>query len=348
MYSLIFRTFFARMDPEAAHHLAFRVIRGLPKWGLGALVFRFTAPRDIAVRTLGLEFPSPFGLAAGFDKNGTAIRGLGQLGFGHIEIGTLTPLAQPGNPAPRLFRLVKDRALINRMGFNNDGVDEAALRLAALRSSRAGRRGKLPVIGVNIGKNKLTPNESAIADYVRAAQVLAPLADYLVVNVSSPNTPGLRSLQAIEDLRPLLAAVKKSAGATPLLLKIAPDLADDDIRDVADLVLEQKLSGIIATNTTIARENLNSSQALVAAAGEGGLSGAPLAQRSQEVLTIIRERVPAEVCVISVGGVESPQDVKERLLAGATLVQGYTGFVYHGPLWARKINRGLESALRSA
>lgn len=339
MYQFVFRTFFARLDPEQAHHLVYALIRRFPWLGFGAVLSRFTRPRNIEVRALGLTFPSPFGLAAGFDKNGLAIRGLGQLGFGHVEIGTITPLAQPGNDKPRLFRLIPDRALINRMGFNNDGVAAAALELTKLRRSRA----KLPVIGVNIGKNKVTPNERAGDDYVRAATVLGPLADYLVINVSSPNTPGLRSLQAVEELRPLLAATKKAAGATPLLLKIAPDLADDDIREIAALVIEQGLDGIIATNTTITRDGLLTPAAKVDAAGAGGLSGKPLAQRSLEVLTLLRSVVPADFVVISVGGVETGADVRARLNAGATLVQGYSAFIYEGPLWARQINRALET-----
>lgn len=337
VYQFIFRTVFVRIDPERVHHWVYALIRRFPWLGFGSLLARFTAPRDIAVQTLGLRFPSPFGLAAGFDKNGRAIRGLGQLGFGHVEIGTITPLAQPGNEQPRLFRLTADRALINRMGFNNDGVAAAALELGRLRRSRA----QLPIIGVNIGKNKLTPNEQAGDDYVRAASVLGPLADYLVINVSSPNTPGLRSLQAVEELRPLLAATKTAAGTTPLLLKIAPDLADDDIRDIAALVVEQGLDGIIATNTTISRDGLVTSAAKVESIGAGGLSGAPLHARSLEVLRLLRTLVPAEFTIISVGGVETAADVQERLTAGATLVQGYTGFIYQGPLWARTINRAL-------
>ncbi|HLP23803.1 MAG TPA: quinone-dependent dihydroorotate dehydrogenase [Microbacteriaceae bacterium] len=338
MYPFIFRTVFARMDPERAHHLVFAFIRRLPWLGVGSLLCQFTGPRGIAVQALGLTFPSPFGLAAGFDKNGHAVRGLAALGFGHIEIGTLTPLAQPGNERPRMFRLVEDRALINRMGFNNDGVVAAARELVRLRSSGA----RLPIIGVNIGKNKLTPNEKAGDDYVAAATALGPLADYLVINVSSPNTPGLRSLQAVDELRPLLTATKRAAGTTPLLLKIAPDLADEDIRDIAALVLEAGLDGIIATNTTIARDGLRTDRARVDAAGAGGLSGAPLRERSLEVLRQLRALVPSDFVIISVGGVETPEDVIGRLDAGATLVQGYTGFVYQGPLWVRRINRALE------
>ncbi|WP_394552132.1 quinone-dependent dihydroorotate dehydrogenase [Agromyces sp. MMS24-JH15] len=337
MYRLIFSVFFSRMDPEAAHHLAFRVIRFLPTLGLGRLVFRSTRPStDLAVDALGLRFPSPFGVAAGFDKDGFAVRGLGHLGFGHVEVGTLTAIAQPGNDRPRLFRLIPDRALVNRMGFNNGGADAAAGRLA-----RLARRTDRPVLGVNIGKSRVTPVEDAVADYERSARVLSPYADYLVVNVSSPNTPGLRGLQELDALAPLLQAVRRAAGATPLLVKIAPDLTDDEVRRICGLVGEIGLDGIIATNTTISRAGLRSPAASVEAIGAGGLSGAPLAARSLEVLRVIRAEVPDDLCVISVGGVETAEDVQERLEAGATLVQGYTAFIYRGPFWAREVNRGL-------
>ena len=341
MYPFLFRRVLSKLDPERAHHLAFWLIQacGLPI--VRRVLASTTRANGIDTAALGLQFDSPFGLAAGFDKNGTAILGLAALGFGHVEVGTVTPRPQPGNEAPRLFRLIADRALINRMGFNNDGVDAMALRLQRLRS-KGSLRSALPVIGVNIGKNKLTENDQAIADYVRAARVLAPLADYLVVNVSSPNTPGLRNLQAAEELRPLLAAVLAERGTTPLLVKIAPDLSDEDVIELAALVRELGLDGVIATNTTISREGLTSPAALIERAGAGGLSGAPLAERSLEVLRLLRTELP-QACIISVGGVETAADVRERLDAGATLVQGYTGFVYRGPLWARQINRGLAS-----
>lgn len=337
MYRLLFSLFLSRLDPEDAHHLAFRLIRRLPALGLGRLVERITAP-DPALRVdaLGLRFPSPFGVAAGFDKDGFAVRGLGQLGFGHVEVGTITAVAQPGNPRPRLFRLTADRALVNRMGFNNGGADAAAGRL-----SRLSRRTDRPVLGVNIGKSRVTPVDDAVADYERSARVLAPFADYLVVNVSSPNTPGLRGLQELDALAPLLESVKLAAGETPLLVKIAPDLADDEIGRICELVVSLGLDGIIATNTTIAREGLKTPASAVEAIGAGGLSGAPLAARSLAVLRLIRDRVPAELCVVSVGGVETAADVQDRLDAGATLVQGYTAFIYRGPFWARHVNRGL-------
>ncbi|KQX06732.1 MULTISPECIES: quinone-dependent dihydroorotate dehydrogenase [unclassified Leifsonia] len=342
MYAFIFRTFFARMDPERAHHLGFVVIRMLGWPVIGPLVARFTrSPRPQPVRALGLTFPTPFGVAAGFDKNAHAVIGLGRLGFGHIEVGTITAHAQPGNDRPRLFRLVPDRAVINRMGFNNAGADVARARLLALR-----RRRNRPVIGVNIGKSRITPVEEATEDYLASTRLLAPLADYLVVNVSSPNTPGLRGLQELELLTPLLTAVKAAAGATPLLVKIAPDLEDDAIDRIAGLVVELGLDGIIATNTTISREGLATPASVVEAAGAGGLSGAPLAARSLAVLRRIRAVVPDSLCVISVGGIDTAADVADRLAAGATLVQGYTAFLYRGPLWARQINRGLAELPR--
>ena len=338
MYSLLFRHVLARFDPEFAHHAAMAVIRvlGAPpfSWAARAL----TAPRpEQQVRALGLVFPSPFGVAAGFDKNAIGVRGLDALGFGHVEVGTVTAIPQEGNPKPRLFRLVADRAVINRMGFNNEGADAAARRLTALR-----RRAPRAVIGVNIGKSRVVAVEDAIGDYVTSAARLAPLADYLAVNVSSPNTPGLRGLQAVETLAPLLRAVKQAAGDTPLLVKIAPDLPDDEIDAIARMAVAEGLAGIIAHNTTISREGLVTDDAVVEAAGAGGLSGAPLKERSLEVLAVVKAAVPDDFCVIAVGGVETAEDVQRRLDAGATLVQGYTAFLYRGPLWARQINRGLR------
>jgi dihydroorotate dehydrogenase len=338
MYSLLFRHVLSRFDPEFAHHAAMAVIRvlGLPPFAWAARAL--TAPRpEQQVRALGLVFPSPFGVAAGFDKNAVGVRGLDALGFGHIEVGTVTAVAQEGNPRPRLFRLIDDRAVINRMGFNNEGADAVARRLTALR-----RRAPRAVIGVNIGKSRVVAVEDAIGDYVTSATRLAPLADYLAVNVSSPNTPGLRGLQAVETLAPLLRAVKQAAGDTPLLVKIAPDLPDDEIGAIARMAVDEGLAGIIAHNTTVARDGLITDPAVVEAAGAGGLSGAPLKERSLEVLAVVTATVPDDFCVIAVGGVETADDVQRRLDAGATLVQGYTAFLYRGPLWARQINRGLR------
>jgi dihydroorotate dehydrogenase len=341
MYRLLFRLVLSRLDPERAHGLAFVVIRALPILGIGRLVSRFTRPDPrLAVNTLGLVFPSPFGLAAGFDKEGTGIRGLGQLGFGHVEVGTITAIPQPGNEKPRLFRLIKDRAVINRMGFNNHGAEVARDVIAV-----AVRTQNRPVVGINIGKSRVVDVDAAIPDYLESTRALAPLADYLVVNVSSPNTPGLRGLQELEKLAPLLVAVKGAAGATPVLVKIAPDLTDDEVRLIAGLAVDT-LDGIIATNTTLSREGLTTDAAVVAAAGAGGLSGPPVAARSRELLRLIRGIVPADFCVISVGGVETAEDVAARLADGATLVQGYTAFLYEGPLWARQVNRGLLNLTR--
>ena len=344
MYELFFRTVLRRLDPEKAHHLAVSVIRAIPALGLTGLVRRFTRPDpSLEVEALGLRFESPFGMAAGFDKDARSIRGLWALGFGHVEIGTVTAIAQDGNPKPRLFRLVHDRAVINRMGFNNRGATAAAERVARERS-----RAHRPIIGANIGKSRVVAVEEAIDDYRLSARALAPVSDYLAVNVSSPNTPGLRGLQDEALLRPLLSAVLDEATSTPVLVKIAPDLDDAAIDAVCALALELGLAGIIATNTTIARDGLVTDPAVVEAAGAGGLSGAPLRDRSLEVLRRVRAAVPDGFCVIAVGGVDTAADAAERLAAGATLVQGYTAFLYRGPFWARQITRGLArlSAIR--
>ncbi|MGO1769816.1 MAG: quinone-dependent dihydroorotate dehydrogenase [Microbacterium sp.] len=339
MYPLLFRTVLTRFDPETAHHLAMLVIRMAGWRAFAPIVRRLTRPDpSLAVEALGRTFPSPFGVAAGFDKDAVGVKGLDALGFGHIEVGTVTAIPQDGNPRPRLFRLVRDRAVINRMGFNNLGARAAARRLARLRRGGA-------VVGANIGKSRVVDVDNATEDYLTSARMLAPVADYLAVNVSSPNTPGLRGLQAAATLRPLLAAVREAAGTTPLLVKIAPDLPDEEIAALARLAREEGLAGIIATNTTISRDGLVTDAATVDAAGEGGLSGAPLKERSLAALRVIRAEVPdPDFCVISVGGVETAVDVEERMSAGATLVQGYTAFLYRGPLWARQINRALAAA----
>lgn len=350
IYQFAFRTVLSRLDPEKAHHLVVIGLRAAHRCGAGRVLEKLTRPSPRQVtRVMGLRFPSPFGLAAGFDKGAAAVLPLASLGFGHIEIGTVTAQAQPGNPRPRLFRLVSDKALINRMGFNNDGAAEVRQRLERTRrrieSLRASGR-HTPVIGVNLGKTKIVPLEGAVEDYLTSTGIMAPVADYLVVNVSSPNTPGLRQLQEIDSLRPLLRAVQEEADAAagqhvPLLVKIAPDLADEDIDAVADLVTELGLDGVIATNTTISRSGLRSSAAEVEAAGGGGLSGPVLAARAKEVLVRLRTRLPESVVVISVGGVVSAEDAAERLRLGASLVQAYSAFVYEGPFWVRRINRGL-------
>ncbi len=303
------------------------------------------APRapELRVHAFGRELPGPLGLAAGFDKDAKGVRALGAMGFGFVEVGTVTAEAQPGNPKPRLFRLPRDRALVNRMGFNNEGASAAARRLAHREDG---------IVGVNIGKTKRVAESEALADFTASAERLAPFADYLVVNVSSPNTPGLRDLQAVDKLRPLLVAVREACDRAsptrrvPLLVKIAPDLADDDVDAVADLALELGLDGIIATNTTIARTGLSTSESRVAALGKGGLSGAPLKARALEVLQRLRARVGSKLVLIAVGGIETADDAWDRIAAGATLVQGYTGFIYGGPAWARRIHRGLADKLR--
>ncbi|MEW2630601.1 quinone-dependent dihydroorotate dehydrogenase [Streptomyces sp. NPDC048389] len=349
MYKLFFNLVFKRMDPEQAHHLAFRWIRLAVRVPvLRTFVAAALAPRYKELRTeaLGLRMHGPFGLAAGFDKNAVAVDGMSMLGFDHVEIGTVTAQPQPGNPKKRLFRLVPDRALINRMGFNNDGSAAVAERLAARREIFR------TVVGVNIGKTKVVPEEEAVGDYVTSTERLAAHADYLVVNVSSPNTPGLRDLQATESLRPLLTAVREAADRTvtgrrvPLLVKIAPDLADEDVDAVADLALELGLDGIIATNTTIAREGLKSPAHLTSETG--GLSGAPVKERSLEVLRRLYARVGDRITLVGVGGVENAEDAWQRILAGATLVQGYSAFIYEGPCYARAIHKGLAARLAAS
>jgi dihydroorotate dehydrogenase len=338
LYNLIFKVFFAKLDPEFAHHLVatgMRLAAALRLTRLGALKPSSTK----SVQAMGLTFNGAFGVAAGFDKHAILIRALADLGFSHVEIGTVTAKPQPGNPKPRLFRLVADRALINRMGFNNEGADAIAQRLARLRQRHGA---KLPVIGVNIGKSKVTEVENAVDDYRYSASKLAEFADYLAVNVSSPNTPGLRSLQDVVSLRPILISVIEEARGKPVLVKIAPDLADEDIVALAELANELKLAGVISTNTTIGRTGLSASDETVSAIGAGGLSGAPLKARSIEVLKLLKRHLSADQIIISVGGIETADEAQERLDLGATLVQGYTGFVYAGPFWARKINRQLR------
>lgn len=343
MYRALFDRWLTRLPPERAHAAAFRLLdliaaRPRPR----ALLRRYTHLDDelIRVRALGLSFPSPLGVAAGLDKDAEHFEGLGALGFGFVEVGTLTPRPQASNPPPILARVPGDRALLNRMGFPNKGAEAAARRLAA--------RGTATIVGANLGKNRDTGLERAPADYAEAARLVAPHADYLVLNVSSPNTPGLRDLQAVSHLRPLIQAVEQAVAERPLLVKISPDMSDEDVDAVADLALELGLAGIVATNTTLGREGLSTpvdEVARVAWPEGGGVSGAPLKQRSVEVLRRLRARVGDRLVLISVGGVESADDVWERVLAGATLVQTYTGFIYGGPGWPRAIN--LELARRT-
>ena len=356
MYRLLYRVVLRRVPAEAAHRGGFWLIQVFG-WlarvpGAAWLLGRWLGPRDPAlrVRALGLELPGPLGLAAGFDKDARATRGLGALGFGFVEVGTVTAQAQPGNPPPRMFRLGADRALVNRMGFNNAGASAAAARLRGRTRATGARQG--PVVGVNIGKTRVVPDEEAAADYAASARAVAGVADYVVVNVSSPNTPGLRDLQAADRLRPVLVAVREALDASaggrrvPLLVKIAPDLADADVDAVADLALELGLDGIIATNTTVSRDGLASPPAQVAAAGAGGLSGPPLRARALAVLVRLRARAGDRLVLIAAGGIETPDDAWERLQAGATLVQAYTGFIYGGPLWPRRMHAGLAQLSR--
>jgi dihydroorotate dehydrogenase len=344
----IFRSFLFALSAETAHRLtlgSLRVLALIP--GVLALLrslFRVADPR-LRLRAMGLELASPVGLAAGLDKDAEVFEAFGALGFGFVEIGTVTSLPQPGNPRPRLFRLPRDRALLNRMGFNNHGAAAASRRLALPRRT---------VVGANIGRSKVTPNEAAVADYVTSAELLSPHADYMVVNVSSPNTPSLRELQAVESLRPLISGVQQAivraapGRSVPLLLKVAPDLHDEDLDAIADLALELGIAGLIATNTTIGRGGLTTPASEVEALGNGGLSGAPLKERSLEVLRRLRRRVGDRLLLVSAGGIETAEDAWQRLRAGATLVQVYSALVYDGPSLPSRIARGLSERLTTA
>ena len=332
-YRALFDRVLVQVDAEKAHRAGFRAVRAVRP--VTSRIPRKRRP----VHAMGLEFPGPLGLAAGFDKNAEGIDALAALGFSFVEVGTVTGEPQPGNDRPRLFRLPADRAIVNRMGFNNDGAEVVAERLAKRRLKH--RDGDV-IVGVNIGKTKVVPEDEAARDYEKSAGLLAPYADYLVVNVSSPNTPGLRDLQSVERLRPLLVAVRRQADAVttphvPLLVKIAPDLSDDDVLAVADLALELGLDGIVATNTTISREGLRSGPEEIARVGAGGLSGRPLRERSLEVLELLRKRVGPDLTIVSVGGISDADDARVRLDAGATLLQAYTAFVYEGAGWPARV-----------
>ncbi|MCB0770469.1 MAG: quinone-dependent dihydroorotate dehydrogenase [Flavobacteriales bacterium] len=335
MYRLIRPLLFA-FPPERAHRYTFAlldVIGSIP--GVVALLGGRKPSNKATLELMGLTFPGPVGLAAGMDKDAKHVHAFSRIGFGFIEIGTLTPLPQPGNPAPRLFRLPADRALINRMGFNNGGVQAAMERLR--------NRPKGMILGGNIGKNKETPNEHALDDYVKCFESLHPVVDYFVVNVSSPNTPGLRSLQ---DKGPLLAILKalvmRDAAKEPhrpILLKIAPDLNNEQLDDIVTVVKESGIAGVVATNTTTSREGLMTPAGDVEAMGPGGLSGAPVRQRSTEVVRYLRDRLPKPVVIIGVGGIDSAQAAMEKIEAGADLVQVYTGLIYEGPALLTRINK---------
>lgn len=339
MYQRLIKPILFLFDPERVHYFTFSVIKiisSIP--GASFLIRRLYTVNDKRLeRTVfGLKFPNPVGLAAGFDKNAVLYKELTHFGFGFIEIGTLTPKGQPGNPKKRLFRLKKDNAIINRMGFNNEGVEDAVTRL---------KKNKNVLIGGNIGKNKVTPNEDAVNDYIYCFNALFDYVDYFVVNVSSPNTPNLRALQDKEPLTYLLSTLKalndKKEKAKPILLKIAPDLSDDQLLDIIDIVRSVKIDGVIATNTTLSREGLQSKHKTEM----GGLSGKPLTQRSTEVIRFLVEKSNNAFPIIGVGGIHSPADALEKLQAGAALVQLYTGFVYEGPAVVKRINKALLQEL---
>lgn len=334
MYKLLIRPLLFLFDPEKVHHFTFSLIRFLNKIGFGPIfksLYEVNNPK-LEREVFGLKFKNPVGLAAGFDKDAKLYQELSNLGFGFIEIGTLTPKPQEGNPKKRLFRLKADSAIINRMGFNNGGVEEAVLRL---------KKNKGVLIGGNIGKNKVTPNENAVDDYTICFGALFPYVDYFVVNVSSPNTPNLRELQDKEPLTKLLQTLQnlnnEKPTQKPILLKIAPDLTDEQLLDIIDIVKETKIAGVIATNTTISREGLQSENKVEV----GGLSGKPLTKRSTEVIRFLSEKSNKAFPIIGVGGIHSAQDALEKLEAGASLVQLYTGFIYEGPQLIKEINKAL-------
>ena len=343
MYRLIIRPLLFLLSSEQAHAVAMHLLMFVVRLPFGKRMIRsWFAVRDPALerKVFGLRFPNPLGIAAGFDKNATYLEALSSLGFGHIEIGTVTPRAQPGNPKPRLFRLKKSRALINRMGFNNDGCIAIAHRLQKFSD-------RTFILGANIGKNKDTPNAQAVEDYLACFDNLHSYVDYFVVNVSSPNTPGLRELQDRGPLTQILNAIMQRNAdlpqRKPILLKIAPDLTDAQLDDIISLATELHLSGIVVSNTTISREGLLEDSAVVDKLGNGGMSGAPLRRRAHVVLQYLRLRLPEEIVLIGVGGIDSAEIAYERISAGAKLIQIYTGFIYEGPSLLRKILQRLAS-----
>ena len=340
MYRSFIRPLLFRLKPETAHQLTvalLKVATTLPGvTGLLRKLYQVDDPR-LERELFGLRFTNPVGLAAGFDKDARLVDGMAALGFGFVEVGTVTPFAQPGNPKPRMFRLPADRSLINRLGFNNHGVSRAARHLARRRSS--------VIVGGNIGKNKVTPNEHAARDYESCFRALYDYVDYFTVNVSSPNTPDLRELQEKEPLTELLRGLqhlnRQQPSPKPILLKIAPDLSDGQLDDIVDICLALGIDGIIATNTTISRDGLATPDQRVTAAGAGGLSGQALRQRATEVIRYLHQRSGGRLPIIGVGGVASPEDALEKLAAGASLVQIYTGLVYEGPALVKRINQAL-------
>ncbi len=350
MYKVLVKPLLFALDAERAHHLVFDNLRRAARLPGAKAALRqlydFQHP-GLAREVFGLKFANPVGLAAGMDKNAALTDTWADLGFGFVEIGTVTPRPQPGNPAPRLFRLPHDGALINRMGFNNDGAGAVAARLAQRQGQPQARR---LIVGGNIGKNKDTPNEQAAADYLAAYEALVEVVDYFVVNVSSPNTPGLRDLQEKKPLIDLLQQLQTRNQARPqprpLLLKIAPDLSNSQLDDILEIARETNLSGLVATNTTVARAGLGTSPAYVSALGAGGLSGRPLRQRATEVIRYLHQKSGGALPIIGSGGIHSPADAVEKLAAGAALIQLYTGFVYEGPALVRRINEQLMRQFR--
>ena len=339
MYKLIIRPLLFLMNPEKAHHFTFDLIKITFKIPGVKTVFNWLfndKNSSFEKELMGLRFPNPIGLAAGFDKDAKLVDELSAFGFGFIEIGTLTPFQQDGNPKPRMFRLTLDNGLINRMGFNNEGVDAAVEHLKR-------RKGKL-IIGGNIGKNKLTLNENAIDDYLICYKSLYPVVDYFVVNVSSPNTPGLRALQEKEPLTNLLHQVQllnqSMSKPRPLLLKIAPDLSNEQLDEIVEIVLSEKLDGIIATNTTITRTDLKTNDKITIEAG--GLSGKPVKDRSTFVISYLRKKAGSKLVIIGVGGIFTAKDAQEKLDAGADLLQVYTCFIYEGPALVKNLLAGLK------
>lgn len=340
LYKSLIRPFLFSKSPENAHYFTFGWIKRLFKIsGVQAIaksIYNFE-DKALEVEAFGLKFKNPVGLAAGFDKDAKLFDELSAFGFGFIEIGTLTPKGQEGNPQPRLFRLPQDESLINRMGFNNQGVDEAVERLKRKRSP--------VIIGGNIGKNKVTPNDEAANDYLLAFEALFPHVDYFVVNVSSPNTPNLRALQEKEPLTLLLMALEAANQLKqlrkPILLKIAPDLTNEQLDDIVEIIEETKIDGVIATNTTISRAGLNTPISEVEKIGVGGLSGKVLRERSTEVIRYLHKKSHGAFPIIGVGGINTGEDAIEKLKAGATLVQVYTGFIYEGPAMIKNINKAI-------
>ncbi len=341
IYRSIIRPLLFQLNPEAIHHIVnagLKTLYAIP--GMGALSRSYFHLKDQSLEkeVFGLKFPNPVGFAAGFDKEGKLYNELHNLGFGHIEIGTFTPKGQPGNEKPRLFRLIEDHGIINRMGFNNSGATVAAERIKNRKPNC--------IIGGNIGKNTATPNAEAVADYVFCFETLFDYVDYFVVNVSCPNVTNLKELQDRDSLLDILSAIQEKNNSKPkpkpVLLKVAPDLNEQQLDDTIEIVIKTKLAGVVATNTTVTRDNLKTPKARVEAIGRGGMSGSPIKDKSTQVIKYIAEKTNKAFPIIGVGGIETPEDAIEKLDAGADLIQVYTGFIYSGPFLVRKINKVLS------